>query len=88
DAVLVCPRDQAQDVGDLVKSLKAEEREETQVHSRVYRPWGSYQGIDRGHYYQVKRLTVSPGSRLSLQRPRHRAEHWVVVAGEAEVTCD
>lgn len=88
DVVLVCPRDRAQDVGDLVKALKAEEREETHVHSRVYRPWGNYQGIDRGHYYQVKRLTVSPGSRLSLQRHRHRAEHWVVVAGEAEVTCD
>ena len=88
DAVLVCPRDRAQEVGDLVKQLKAEQRDEAQVHSQVYRPWGSYRGIDRGAVFQVKRLTVDPGCTLSLQRHRHRAEHWVVVEGEAEVTCD
>jgi mannose-1-phosphate guanylyltransferase/mannose-6-phosphate isomerase len=88
DAVLVAPRDRAQDVGALAKRMKADGRAEAEVHSQVYRPWGSYQGIDLGQRFQVKRLTVSPGSRLSLQRHRHRAEHWVVVEGEAEVTCD
>ena len=88
DAVLVVPRDRAQDVGDLVKQMKRDGRSEVSVHSRVYRPWGSYMGIDLGTRFQVKRLTVAPGSRLSLQRHRHRAEHWVVVQGEAEVTRD
>jgi mannose-1-phosphate guanylyltransferase/mannose-1-phosphate guanylyltransferase/mannose-6-phosphate isomerase len=88
DAVLVVPRARAQDVGSLVKNLRAEERSEAELHSRVYRPWGSYQGVDLGERFQVKRLTVSPGSRLSLQSHRHRAEHWVVVEGVAEVTCD
>jgi mannose-1-phosphate guanylyltransferase/mannose-1-phosphate guanylyltransferase/mannose-6-phosphate isomerase len=88
DAVLVVPRARAHDVGPLVKSLRAEQRSEAELHSRVYRPWGSYQGIDLGPRFQVKRLTVAPGSRLSLQSHRHRAEHWVVVEGVAEVTCD
>ena len=88
DAVLVVPRDRAQDVGGFVKSLRGQERAEAEVHSRVYRPWGSYQGIDLGEKYQVKRLTVAPGSRLSLQSHQYRAEHWVVVEGLAEVTCD
>lgn len=88
DAVLVCPRGRAQDVGALVKRMATEGREEPQVHSQVFRPWGSYRGIDRGSRFQVKRITVAPGAKLSLQRHRHRAEHWVVVEGEAEVTCD
>ncbi|MBK1699043.1 mannose-1-phosphate guanylyltransferase/mannose-6-phosphate isomerase [Rhodovibrio salinarum] len=88
DAVLVVPRDRAQDVGAFAKTLRAEQRSEADVHSRVYRPWGSYQGVDLGPRFQVKRLTVSPGSRLSLQSHKHRAEHWVVVEGVAEVTCD
>jgi mannose-1-phosphate guanylyltransferase/mannose-1-phosphate guanylyltransferase/mannose-6-phosphate isomerase len=88
DAVLVVPRDRAQDVGAFAKRLNADGRSEAELHSRVYRPWGSYQGIDLGQRFQVKRLTVSPGSRLSLQSHRHRAEHWVVVEGVAEVTCD
>ena len=88
DAVLVVPRARAQDVGALVKNLRDGERAEAELHSRVYRPWGSYQGVDLGARFQVKRLTVSPGSRLSLQSHKHRAEHWVVVEGVAEVTCD
>lgn len=88
DAVLVVPRDQAQYVGDFVEDLRGSARYEAQVHSRVYRPWGSYRGIDLGERFQVKRITVSPGSRLSLQSHEHRAEHWVVVDGVAEVTCD
>ena len=88
DAVLVVPRDRAQDVGAFAKRLNADGRSEAELHSTVYRPWGSYQGIDLGERFQVKRLTVSPGSRLSLQSHRHRAEHWVVVDGIAEVTCD
>jgi mannose-1-phosphate guanylyltransferase/mannose-1-phosphate guanylyltransferase/mannose-6-phosphate isomerase len=88
DAVLVVPRARAQEVGDLVTALRAEGRSEAAVHSRVYRPWGSFRGVDAGAGFQVKRLTVAPRSRLSLQRHRYRAEHWVVVEGEAEVTCD
>ena len=88
DAVLVVPRDRTQEVGALAKRLNAEGRSEAALHSEVFRPWGSYQGIDLGDRFQVKRLTVSPGSRLSLQSHRHRAEHWVVVEGVAEVTCD
>jgi mannose-1-phosphate guanylyltransferase/mannose-1-phosphate guanylyltransferase/mannose-6-phosphate isomerase len=88
DAVLVVPRARAHEVGALAQRLEADGRREAAVHSRVYRPWGSYQGIDLGPRFQVKRLTVSPGSRLSLQSHRHRAEHWVVVAGVAEVTRD
>lgn len=86
DAVLVCPRDQAQRVGELVKKLKADGRGEAELHSEVHRPWGSYRGVDRGARFQVKRIVVAPGRRLSLQSHRHRAEHWIVVAGEAEVT--
>ena len=88
DAVLVVPRDRAQEVGAFAKRLNAAGRSEAELHSEVFRPWGSYQGIDLGNRFQVKRLTVSPGSRLSLQSHRHRAEHWVVVEGVAEVTCD
>jgi mannose-1-phosphate guanylyltransferase/mannose-1-phosphate guanylyltransferase/mannose-6-phosphate isomerase len=88
DAVLVVPRDRAQEVGALAKRLNAEGRPEADLHSQVFRPWGSYQGIDLGNRFQVKRLTVSPGSRLSLQSHKYRAEHWVVVEGIAEVTCD
>lgn len=88
DAVLVCPRERAQDVAGAVKHLRTQARSEPDVHSKVYRPWGAYQGIDRGEHFQVKRITVSPGAKLSLQRHRYRAEHWVVVEGLAEVTRD
>lgn len=88
DAVLVADRDQVQDVKAIVDQLKQQQREEHIVHRRVYRPWGSYEGIDRGERYQVKRITVSPGAALSLQMHHHRAEHWVVVKGTAKVTRD
>ena len=68
--------------------LKEENRCETQAHKVVYRPWGSYEGIDSGDRFQVKRITVNPGSELSLQKHFHRAEHWVVVRGTAVVTRD
>ena len=86
DAVLVVDRDKAQDVKDIVKRLKTENRSEHQTHRRVYRPWGSYEGVDTGARFQVKRITVKPGAALSLQMHHHRAEHWVVVTGTAKVT--
>ncbi len=86
DAVLVSSRKSAQDVKLLVDRLKSAERTEHVTHRRVYRPWGSYEGIDAGPRYQVKRLTVNPGAKLSLQLHHHRAEHWVVVSGTARVT--
>lgn len=87
DAVLVASKDKAQDVKEIVSHLKKEQREECKVHREVFRPWGSYQGIDAGHRFQVKRLSVKPGAQLSLQKHHHRAEHWVVVKGTALVTC-
>jgi mannose-1-phosphate guanylyltransferase/mannose-6-phosphate isomerase len=86
DAVLVIPRDRAQQVRELVETLKAQKRPEATEHSRVYRPWGYYESIDAGERFQVKRIVVSEGGKLSLQKHRHRAEHWVVVRGSAEVT--
>ncbi len=86
DAVLVADKRSAQDVKALVDRLKAESRSEHVFHRRVYRPWGSYEGIDDGNRYQVKRLTVNPGCKLSLQMHHHRAEHWIVVSGTARVT--
>lgn len=88
DAVLVCPRERAQDVGRLAGELERRARPEARAHNRVVRPWGSYRCVDEGPMFKVKRLTVTPGRRLSLQRHRHRTEHWVVVEGEAEVICD
>ena len=86
DAVLVAPRDRVQDVKELVAELKARGRYETSLHREVYRPWGSYDSIDSGERFQVKRLIVKPGATLSLQLHHHRAEHWVVVTGTARVT--
>jgi len=86
DAVLVAPRDRVQDVKELVTELKARGRYETSLHREVYRPWGSYDSIDSGDRFQVKRLIVKPGASLSLQLHHHRAEHWVVVTGTARVT--
>lgn len=86
DAVLVAPKDQVQDVKMLVNALNSSKREEADIHKRVYRPWGNYEGIDLGGRFQVKRITVKPGAKLSLQRHFHRAEHWVVVKGTALVT--
>lgn len=86
DAVLVADKGRCQEVKSIVDQLKAGQRQEYQFHSRVYRPWGDYEGIDLGKRYQVKRLTVKPGAKLSLQLHHHRAEHWVVVSGTARVT--
>ncbi len=88
DAVLVARRDRAQDVKKVVDHLKASGRTEHEFHTRVYRPWGWYEGIDAGERFQVKRIMVKPGEKLSLQMHHHRAEHWTVVSGTARVTCD
>ena len=87
DVVLVARKDQVQDVKKFVERLKAEKRCEHLVHKQVYRPWGWYEGIDEGERFQVKRIMVKPGEKLSLQMHHHRAEHWVVVSGTASVTC-
>ena len=86
DAVLVAARDKAENVKALVEQLKAQNRREAVEHRRIYRPWGYYQGVDNGARYQVKRIVVKSSARLSLQKHFHRAEHWVVVKGTAEVT--
>lgn len=86
DAVLVAPRNRVQEVKEIVNRLKENNREEALTHSRVYRPWGNYETIDHSHRYQVKRITVHPGAKLSLQKHHHRAEHWTVVSGTAIVT--
>ena len=86
DAVLVAAKDRAQDIKPLVEHLKAQGRAEPHQHRRVHRPWGYYQSLHAGDRFQVKRLTVAPGARLSLQMHYHRAEHWIVVNGTALVT--
>jgi mannose-1-phosphate guanylyltransferase/mannose-6-phosphate isomerase len=86
DAVMVVPRSRAQEVRELVTKLKAAKRAEATDHKRVHRPWGYYESIDMGERFQVKRIVVIPGGVLSLQKHRHRSEHWVVVRGTAEVT--
>ncbi|KMQ75507.1 mannose-1-phosphate guanylyltransferase/mannose-6-phosphate isomerase [Marinobacter subterrani] len=88
DAVMVAHRDNVQDVKKLVARLNGQQRPETRTHRQVYRPWGSYDSIDTGNRFQVKRITVKPGERLSLQKHNHRAEHWIIVRGTAEVTRD
>jgi mannose-1-phosphate guanylyltransferase/mannose-6-phosphate isomerase len=87
DAVLVVHKDQVQRVKQIVEHLKTTDRTEHLHHTKVYRPWGCYEGIDLGDRFQVKRITVNPGGKLSLQMHHHRAEHWVVVSGTARVTC-
>ncbi len=88
DAVLVSRADRVQEVKAIVSRLQAEGRPEAQHHPKVYRPWGSYEGVDEGARHQVKRIIVKPGEKLSLQMHHHRAEHWIVVKGTARVTCD
>jgi len=88
DAVLAAPRTRAQEVRGLVEKLRAAGRVEADEPPIVYRPWGSFQSLETGPRFQVKRLTIKPGQRISLQRHRHRAEHWVVVQGTAEVVRD
>ncbi|MEQ9639468.1 MAG: mannose-1-phosphate guanylyltransferase/mannose-6-phosphate isomerase [Alphaproteobacteria bacterium] len=85
DAVLVASAAASQSVRDVVEKLKSKDRKEVGEHTRVYRPWGYYEGIDAGERFQVKRIAVKPGGRLSLQKHHHRAEHWIVVKGTAEV---
>jgi mannose-1-phosphate guanylyltransferase/mannose-6-phosphate isomerase len=86
DAVLVLPRSRAEDVKALVAQMQKQRRPEVRDHRRCWRPWGNYESIDNGQRFQVKRIVVNPGGKLSLQKHHHRAEHWVVVRGTAEVT--
>jgi mannose-1-phosphate guanylyltransferase len=86
DAVLVAHKDKVQDIKNVVNQLKAEHRPEWEFHREVFRPWGSYDSIDNGERFQVKRITVKPGEKLSVQMHHHRAEHWIVVSGTAKVT--
>jgi mannose-1-phosphate guanylyltransferase len=86
DAVLVAHKDHVQDVKKIVDQLKGCKRQEHTSHREVYRPWGVYDSIDNGERYQVKRITVKPGEKLSVQMHHHRAEHWIVVSGTARVT--
>lgn len=88
DAVLVAPRDRVSEVKQIVAQIKAQGRTEHQIHREVYRPWGKYDSVDAGPRYQVKRITVQPGAKLSVQMHHHRAEHWIVVSGTARVTLD
>ena len=88
DALLVAHKDRVQEVKEIVASLKEKKRPQATWHRKVYRPWGSYDGIDSGERFQVKRIIVKPGAALSLQKHHHRAEHWIVVKGTAQVTCD
>jgi mannose-1-phosphate guanylyltransferase/mannose-6-phosphate isomerase len=86
DAILVAHKDRTQDVKKVVDALKRDGRPEGQLHRKVFRPWGSYDGVDAGERFQVKRIVVKPGATLSLQMHHHRAEHWIVVRGTAKVT--
>jgi len=88
DALLVSHKDSAQDAKIIAQKLKENSRSEWQLHREVYRPWGKYDSVDSGNNYQVKRLTVKPGAKLSVQMHYHRSEHWVVVAGNARVRYD
>lgn len=86
DALMVAHKDAVQDIKIIAQKLKADERSEWELHREVYRPWGKYDSIDNGDGYQVKRITVKPGEKLSVQMHHHRAEHWIVVSGTAKVT--
>ncbi|NOU51788.1 mannose-1-phosphate guanylyltransferase/mannose-6-phosphate isomerase [Pseudoalteromonas sp. JBTF-M23] len=88
DAVLVADKAKAQQVKSIVSQLKSQQRKEVKYHREVYRPWGKYDSIDTGERFQVKRITVKPGAKLSVQMHHHRAEHWIVVSGTAKVTID
>jgi mannose-1-phosphate guanylyltransferase/mannose-6-phosphate isomerase len=85
DAVLVAPLDKSQQVKELVNDLKKRNRPEANLHNKVYRPWGTYESLAKGSSFQVKRIIVQPGEELSLQLHYHRAEHWIIVEGTAEV---
>ncbi|KGJ94693.1 mannose-1-phosphate guanylyltransferase/mannose-6-phosphate isomerase [Colwellia psychrerythraea] len=88
DAVLVANKDKVQEVKQIVEQLKKEQRSEAVIHREVYRPWGKYDSVDNGERFQVKRITVKPGAKLSVQMHHHRAEHWIIVSGTAKVTID
>ncbi|MDI6719429.1 MAG: mannose-1-phosphate guanylyltransferase/mannose-6-phosphate isomerase [Methanomicrobiales archaeon] len=88
DALLVCPRSEAQAVGTIVQKLKEDGDERAEIHTTVYRPWGSYTVLENGNGYRIKRITILPKRRISLQLHHHRSEHWVVVSGMARVTLD
>lgn len=86
DAILVAAKDSVQDIKKVVSQLKAGQRSQAELHRKVYRPWGFYDSIYHGERFQTKRIVVNPGAKLSLQMHHHRAEHWIVVSGTAEVT--
>jgi mannose-1-phosphate guanylyltransferase/mannose-6-phosphate isomerase len=86
DAVLVADRSKSQNVKHIVNQLEAQQREEKNLHRKVARPWGWYDSVDEGERFKVKRIQVKPGASLSLQMHHHRAEHWIVVKGTAEIT--
>lgn len=86
DALLVAQQESINDISDLIKILQQKNRKELHTHYDVYRPWGKYRSIDRGARFQVKKITVEPGGKLSLQKHHNRAEHWIVVSGTAKVT--
>ena len=88
DALLVAHKDKSQHVKAIVQQLKDEQRSEAKLHREVYRPWGKYDSVDSGERFQVKRITVKPGAKLSVQMHHHRAEHWIVVSGTAKVQID
>ena len=86
DAVLIADRKNSQDVKSIVTQLESQGREEKNLHRKVARPWGWYDSVDEGERFKVKRIQVKPGASLSLQMHHHRAEHWIVVKGTAEIT--
>jgi len=88
DAVLIANKDKVQNVKEIVNELKSQNRSESIIHREVYRPWGKYDSVDNGERFQVKRITVNPGAKLSVQMHHHRAEHWIIVSGTAKVTLD
>ena len=88
DALLVANKDKVQYVKDIVNELKQRQRPEANLHREVYRPWGKFDSVDSGDRFQVKRITVNPGAKLSVQMHHHRAEHWIIVSGTAKVTLD
>jgi mannose-1-phosphate guanylyltransferase len=88
DALLVAHKDSVEDVKLIVEQLKQAQRSETLNHREVFRPWGKYDSMDSSDRFQVKRITVNPRAKLSVQMHHHRAEHWVVVKGTAKVTID
>lgn len=88
DAVMIADKQQSENVKEIVSTLMQKNRSEATLHRKGYRPWGVYDAIDQGERFQVKRIMVKPGASLSLQMHHHRAEHWIVVKGTAEVSCD